>query len=57
MAFSNDSDLVALVPDILTFGITSFSTEHAKAQADLERTIRNQWWYKKGIAGEMNQPT
>jgi hypothetical protein len=54
MAFSNDSDLVALVPDILTFGITSFASEHAKAQADLERTIRNQWWYKKGIAGEMN---
>ena len=36
MAFSNDADLVALVPDILTFGITSFSTEHAKAEADLE---------------------
>jgi hypothetical protein len=54
MAFSNDADLVALVPDILTFGITSFSTEHAKAEADLTRTIRNQWWYKKGISGEMN---
>ena len=54
MAFSNDTDLVALVPDILTFGITSFATEHAKAEADLTRTIRNQWWYKKGISGEMD---
>ena len=53
MAFSDDADLVALVPDILTFGITSFAGEHAKAQADLTRTIRNQWWYKKGISGEM----
>lgn len=53
MAFSQDSDLVALVPDILGFGITSFSTEHAKAQTDLTRTIRNEWWYKKGIKGEM----
>ena len=53
MAFSQDSDLVALVPDILDFGITSFATEHAKAQTDLTRTIRNEWWYKKQIAGEM----
>jgi hypothetical protein len=54
MAFSQDSDLVALVPDILDFGIASFATEHAKAQTDLTRTIRNEWWYKKQIAGEMN---
>jgi hypothetical protein len=54
MAFSQDSDLVALVPDILDFGITSFATEHAKAQTDLTRTIRNEWWYKKQIPGEMN---
>jgi hypothetical protein len=53
MAFSQDSDLVALVPDILDFGITSFATEHAKAQTDLTRTIRNEWWYKKQIPGEM----
>ena len=54
MAFSQDSDLVALIPDILDFGITSFATEHAKAEADLIRTIRNEWWHKKGIGGEMN---
>ena len=53
MAFSQDSDLVALIPDILTFGITSFADEHARAEADLIRTIRNEWWHKKGIKGEM----
>jgi hypothetical protein len=53
MAFSQDSDLVALVPDILQFGISSFSAEHAKAEADLLRTIRNEWWYRKGLPGEM----
>ena len=54
MAFSDDSNLVELVPDILDFGITSFSDEHPRAQADIEREIRNQWWHRKGIAGEMN---
>jgi len=54
MAFSQDSDLVALIPDILDFGITSFADEHARAEADLIRTIRNEWWHKKGIGGEMN---
>jgi hypothetical protein len=46
MAFSQDSDLVALVPDILQFGISSFAAEHAKAEVDLLRTIRNEWWYR-----------
>jgi len=54
MAFSDDSNLVELVPDILEFGITSFTDEHARAQADVEREIRNRWWHRKGIAGEMN---
>jgi len=54
MAFSDDSNLVELVPDILDFGITSFSDEHPRAQADIEREIRNQWWHRKGIAGEMD---
>ena len=57
MAFSQDSDLVALVPDILDFGITSFATEHAKAQTDLTRTIRNEWWYKKQIPLSPNLQT
>ena len=53
MAFSNDSDLVALVPDILSFGITSFSSEHALAEADIERKIRADWWDKRGFSGEL----
>jgi len=53
MAFSNDSDLVALVPDILSFGITSFASEHALAQADIERKIRADWWDKRGFSGEL----
>lgn len=54
MAFSNDTNLTDLVPDILTLGISSFSDEHAKAQADIERELRIRWWAKKGIAGEMD---
>lgn len=54
MAFSTDSDLTDIVPDILTLGIASFSDEHAKAQSDIEREIRNRWWEKRGISGELN---
>jgi len=54
MAFSTDSNLTELVPDILDFGITAFTDEHTRAQADIEREIRNRWWHRKGIKGEMN---
>ena len=54
MAFSTDADLTDIVPDILTLGITSFADEHPKAQADVEREIRNRWWEKRGISGELN---
>lgn len=54
MAFSTDADLVDLVPDILQLGITAFTDEHAKAQADIERELRIKWWPRKGIAGEMD---
>ena len=40
MAFSTDSDLISLVPDILELGITSFSGEHTKAQSDIVRELR-----------------
>jgi hypothetical protein len=53
MAFSNDADLVELIPDILDFGITSFASEHATAQADIERKIRAEWWDKRGYSGEL----
>ena len=54
MAFSTDSNLTELVPDILDFGITAFTDEHTRAQADIEREIRNRWWHRKGIKGEMD---
>ena len=53
MAFSTDADLLAIAPDILSLGIDSFSTEHAKAQADIERHIRANWWDKRGFSGEL----
>ena len=54
MAFSTDSDLVNLVPDILQLGITSFTDEHARAEADIKRELRIKWWDKKGIEGELD---
>jgi len=54
MAFSTDSDLVAIVPDILDLGIDTFIDEHAKAEADIRREIRKTWWPRTGNAGEMN---
>jgi len=53
MAFSSDGDLMDIVPDILSFGIDSFSSDHAKAQADIERKIRADWWDKRGFSGEL----
>ena len=54
MAFSTDSDLQAIVPDILSFGIASFASEHALAQADIERVIRAKWYPKLQLASEMD---
>lgn len=54
MAFSTDSDLVNLVPDILQLGITAFTDEHARAEADIKRELRIKWWDKKGIEGELD---
>lgn len=53
MAFSTDNDLEAIIPDLFDLGIPAFTAEHAKAQADIEREIRNRWWHRKGIDGEM----
>ena len=53
MAFSTDDDLEAIVPYIFDLGIPAFTAEHARAQADIEREIRNRWWHRKGIQGEM----
>lgn len=54
MAFSTDSDLTAIQPDILSLGISDFSAEHAKAEADIKREIRSKWWPRTGYKGEMD---
>ena len=54
MAFSTDTDLQDLVPDILQLGIDSFTAEHTKAQNDILRDLRIEWWDKKGLSGELN---
>lgn len=54
MAFSTDSDLTALVPDILQLGIANFAAEHAKAEADIKRELRNRWWPRTGFNGELD---
>jgi hypothetical protein len=54
MAFSEDKDLQELVPDILQLGIDTFADEHERAQSDIERDLRIQWWDRKGIEGDMD---
>lgn len=54
MAYSTDTDLQDILPDILDFGIDAFTNEHNQAEADINREIRNEWWHKKGLAGELD---
>ena len=54
MAYSSDADLVKLIPDILSLGITSFTDEHATAEEDIQRELRIKWWPRKNISGEMD---
>jgi len=45
--FSTDTDLQVYQPDILGFGIASFTTPndyHALARADIERELRIKWY-------------
>lgn len=45
--FSTDTDLQVYQPDILGFGISSFTTPndyHALARADIERELRIKWY-------------
>lgn len=44
MAMSTDSDLLVYQPEILGYGIDEFTSEHAKAEADILRKIRSEWW-------------
>lgn len=54
MAFSTDSDLTDIQPDILSLGIANFTGEHAKAEADIKREIRRRFWSRTGYSGEMD---
>lgn len=54
MAFSTDSDLTELQPDILSLGIAAFTEEHAKAQSDILRELEAKWWPSKNISGAMD---
>lgn len=46
MAMSTDSDLMVYQPEILQYGIDEFTSEHAKAEADVLRKVRDEWWTK-----------
>lgn len=54
MAYSKDSDLKLILPDILDFGIIAFTDEHAKAEADINRELRINWWTRTGKTGDMD---
>ena len=54
MAFSTDSDLTDIIPDILDLGIASFYTEHDNAASDIKREIRSKWWPRANYGGEMD---
>lgn len=55
MAFSEDKNLQDLVPDILQLGIDTFTDEHDRAEADILRHLRIDWWERKGISGDLNR--
>ena len=56
--FSTDADLQFYQPDILEFGITSFTSPndyHAQAREDIERDLRDKWWgiYQNNITRDI----
>jgi len=53
MPMSADTDLSAILPDILTLGIPSFASEHSKGRNDIERRLRRDWWPQKVLSGEL----
>lgn len=44
MAMSTDANVLSYEPDILEYGIASFSGEHEKSRADILRILRIDWW-------------
>lgn len=49
MAFATISDIQEYEPDVLNFGIQNFDDALTKAQADVERYLRINWWPTKQI--------
>ena len=56
MAMSTDSDLMVYQPEILQYGIDEFAGEHAKAEADILRKVRDEWWPKAPYTGLADSP-
>ena len=57
--FSTDTDLQFYQPDILEFGIASFTTPndyHAKAREDIERDLRIRWFpvYQRNVIEDIS---
>lgn len=44
MAYSNDTNLVAIRPDILNFGVESWPEKHDEAALIINRAIDSQWY-------------
>jgi len=42
--FIQDTDLVAYMPDVLTFGIASFAAQNLLATNDVVERLTNEWW-------------
>ncbi len=49
MAFATISDIQEYEPDVLNYGIQNFDDALTKAQADVERYLRINWWPTKQI--------
>ena len=57
--FSTDADLTFYQPDILTFGIASFTSPndyHAQARLDIERDLRIKWFpvYQRNVQEDIS---
>lgn len=49
MAFATISDIQSYEPDILNYGIQNFDDALTKAQGDVERYLRVNWWPSQQI--------
>ena len=49
MAFATISDIEEYEPDVLNYGIQNFDDALTKAQADVERYLRVNWWPSQQI--------